>query len=246
MPLTNFRTLKISVYKLFFSTILLFCSQNNLHAAVLIKDKQWTNNSDINVVFLDGSQKAHQQVRGIAPIWLKGTGLKFRFFSDPKTFPLNKHIRISFNSHSGSVLGDHNDYQSDYATMNLKGLLNTNLTSREIKRLILHEFGHALGFEHEYRSKFWPYGHAALQQIRERCYPQMESIGYDTSSARSHCDKINSKLNNRKALTTAYDERSIMNYAMSFTQNDGTVKTIPANFELSLLDKYAIKRWYPR
>ncbi len=173
-------------------------------------------------------------------------GHRFKFFSDPRSFPADKHIRISFASHSGSILGNHADYQSDHATMNLKGLLQPHLGEREIKRLILHEFGHALGFEHEYRSKFWPYGNAALQQIRERCYPQMESIGYDESSARSHCDKINSPLNNRNALTTAYDERSIMNYAMSFTQNDGKVKTIPANFELSLLDKYAIKRWYPK
>ena len=246
MPLTKLPTTKAKFASLLAALTMLLCLQSQLNAAVLIKDKQWANNSEINVVFLDGSQSVHQQISLIAPIWLKDTGLRFRFFSNPDSFPTNKHIRISFDSHSGSVLGNHSDYQSDYATMNLKGLLNPNLSAREIKRLILHEFGHALGFEHEYRSKFWPYGHAALQQIRERCYPQMESIGYDQASARSHCDKINSQLNNRNALTTAYDERSIMNYAMSFTLNDGKVKTIPANFELSLLDKYAIKRWYPK
>ena len=130
--------------------------------------------------------------------------------------------------------------------MNLKALLDGKLSAQESKRLILHEFGHALGFEHEYRSKFWPYGNAAIQQVKERCYPQMESIGYDKQSAIAHCNDINSPLNTGNALTTAYDERSIMNYALSFVQADGKVKTIPANFKLSLLDKYAIKRWYPK
>jgi hypothetical protein len=216
-----------------------------LSAAVLIKDKQWANQSMINVVFLDGPKHAHQKVIKIAPLWLQQSGLRFKFYGPLSRLPQDKHIRVSFKSHSGSLLGNHNDYQSNYPTMNLKSLVVGQLSAQEVKRLILHEFGHALGFEHEYRSKYWPYGNAALNQVKESCYPQMQSIGYDKASAKTHCDRINSRLSNANALTTAYDERSIMNYSMSFTTKDGNNKVIPANFKLSLLDKYAIRRWYP-
>ncbi len=224
----------------------LVLATTSLKAAVLVKDKQWDNQTVINVVFLDGPAEVHQKIEQIAPIWLVESGLSFKFFRDYDNSPKDKHIRVSFKSHSGSRLGNHKDYHSPQATMNLKALVDSDLGQRESQRLILHEFGHALGLEHEYRSQYWPYGDKALRQIRERCYPQMESIGYDPASAITHCDQINSQLKGHQVHSTAYDERSIMNYAFSFQQVNGQQKSIPANFKLSLLDKYAIKKWYPQ
>jgi len=195
-------------------------------------------------VFLDGPIRLHQLVKEIAPIWLKDTDLKFSFYSEVEHFPKDTHIRISFSSHNGSQLGDHNDYFSQLPTMNLNDLLGEKLTASGTKRLILHEFGHALGFEHEYRSYQWPYGPSALQQVLKNCYPKMEAIGYSKLGAVDHCSQINSQVGKNMAHTTAYDERSIMNYSVTFILEDGTEKTIQPTYSLSLLDRYAIQRWY--
>lgn len=216
----------------------------HLSAAVLVKDKQWPKGSTLNVLFLDGTPTMHKRVTDIAPLWLVKTSLKFSFYSDLINAPSETHIRISFNSHSGSQLGNHKDFQSRFATMNLQSLNSDSISDKGIKRLILHEFGHALGLEHEYRSKNWPYGLEALSEIITRCYPKMEAIGYNKDEAISHCSKINQPIQKDLTLTTAYDENSIMNYSLHFVAQDGTDKKIEPSFSLSILDRHALQQWY--
>ena len=212
--------------------------------AVLIKDKQWQKDMVLNVVFLDGSPELHQLVIETAPEWLQSTSLSFQFFNHPDKAPEQTHIRISFELHSGSTLGDHQDYQSTYPTMNLFDLTLEQISNSGAQRLILHEFGHALGFEHEYRSSHWPYGGGAIEQIIVDCYPKMELIGYSHLSAIEQCKKINAPVDAKFALLTAYDEDSIMNYPMLVKHPDGSSKQIKPAVNLSILDRYAIQRWY--
>lgn len=215
-------------------------------AAVIAKDKRWNNPSELQVVFLNGSPKLRALVKRIAPEWVEESGLTFRFFDDPKNAPQNTHIRISFLAHSGSRLGNHGDYTGRFSTMNLAGLVQVNRSEEMQKRLILHEFGHALGLEHEYRNRHWPYGQNAQKAIIEDCQPQMIGIGYSPVEAAKHCVEINSTLDKQHAISTAYDERSIMNYPLEFRLKKGSIKTIKAATELSLLDRYAIQRFYPK
>jgi len=217
---------------------------NQVHSAVLVTDKQWPKGTQLNVVFLDGSPQLHQLVTKFAPQWLENTSLSFRFFSDLKLAPNESHIRISFVLHNGSRLGNHKDYRSKNATMNLFDLASDQINEESSKRLILHEFGHALGLEHEYRSLYWPYGKEPIKKILADCYPQMELIGYSPKSAVDHCHSTNSALSREQALFTAFDERSIMNYPMTFTLPDGSTKNISANTSLSILDRHAIQQWY--
>ncbi|MBV1909461.1 MAG: hypothetical protein KUG78_09065 [Kangiellaceae bacterium] len=217
---------------------------NTSVGAVLVKEKLWPKNATLNVVFLDGEKSLHQLVKQIAPVWLAQTNLKFSFFEGFKQTPLSTHIRISFLSHSGSQLGNHQDFSSQFPTMNLHDLTKDSLGIDAAKRLILHEFGHALGFEHEYRSDFWPYGQDAITQIIKDCYPKMEGLGYTRQGAIDRCHKINKTINQDLAFMTAYDERSIMNYSISIKNLNGESKSIKPTFSLSLLDKYAMQRWY--
>ncbi len=214
--------------------------------AVLIKDKQWQKNMVLNVVFLDGSSDLHQLVRQTAPEWLQNTSLSFQFFDQLNQAPTQTHIRISFKLHSGSTLGDHQDYVSKTPTMNLFDLTSKHISDSRAQRLILHEFGHALGFEHEYRSRYWPYGERVIKQVTANCYPKMELIGYSPQLAVTHCKDINATINSSLAYLTAYDENSIMNYPISFEQKDGSNKQIKAAVSLSILDRYAMERWYGR
>jgi len=225
------------------SLLLLFNSMWS-KSAVLVKDKQWQKGMVLNVVFLDGSLAQQQLVKDTAPKWLNKTSLSFKFFNGLTNAPKLTHIRISFSLHSGSRLGNHGDYLSTYSTMNLFDLTTNRLSDNSAQRLILHEFGHALGFEHEYRSQYWPYGHQVIDQITQTCYPRMELIGYSKESAKKRCKKINASINPSQYLVTAYDEASIMNYPISFIQLDGNQKEIKAATKLSYLDLHAIQQWY--
>jgi len=226
--------------------IVIFFFSLSSKAAVLIKDKQWQKGMVLNVVFLDGAPDLRQLVRDTAPDWLQKTSLSFEFFDRLDKAPEQTHIRISFALHSGSRLGDHQDYVSKYSTMNLFDLTSSQISDSGAKRLILHEFGHALGFEHEYRSSLWPYGLAPIERIIEDCFPKMETIGYSHLSAIEHCRAINAMVDSNFAHFTAYDENSIMNYPMVFVRTDGSSKKIKASVGLSLLDRYAIERWYTK
>ena len=212
--------------------------------AVLIKDKQWPQNMVLNVVFLDGNQEQHQLIQKIAPNWLNKTSLSFKFYSNLANAPKNTHVRISFLLQSGSRLGNHQDYLSKDATMNLFDLSSGRLSKAGAKRLILHEFGHALGLIHEYRSPYWPYGEEVLMQILRDCYPKMERIGHNKQEAKTRCETINTPVDPKQAKKTAYDEFSVMNYPTTFTMKNGTNKTIKAHSKLSYLDQYAIQLWY--
>ncbi len=233
---------KMTFYSLIFACLLL--SQAAL-SAVLVKNKQWQNHQAIRVLFLDGDRTLHQKVIDIAPQWLQGTGLSFRFYHDFKSAPSTTHIRISFKQHNGSQLGDHGDYLSRHPTMNLSQLAKEQLSDSGMQRLILHEFGHALGLEHEYLNPYWPYDQSFLQDLLNNCYPKMQAIGYQSNEAIQHCQKINQPLNKRETLATAYDEASIMNYPIRWTDKDGIKRRIKASTQLSYLDHYAMQLWYP-
>ncbi len=214
------------------------------HSAVLIKDKQWAQNQTLNVLFLDGDLITQQLVKKIASQWLTNTNLKFNFYHDAKTAPKQTHIRISFLSHTGSQLGNHQDYLSQSPTMGLFDLSSNDISDNGSIRIILHEFGHALGLEHEYRSPYWPYGIQSIKQYIQDCLPKMQLIGYSPAGAKAHCQTINASIKIKKALLTAYDELSIMNYPSSFIFDNTQYQIKPA-VKLSVLDRHAIQQWYP-
>ena len=216
------------------------------NSAVLSKAKQWPKGSKLNIVFLDGKTEHHELVKQIAPQWIEGTSLTFKFFSKPSQAPKQTHIRVSFKLLNGSRLGDHQDYESTLPTMNLFGITLNNRSLKTKTRLILHEFGHALGLEHEYRSRYWPYGSEPIDKLINDCFPQMKLSGHNEHEAREKCLQVNAPLTREEAEFTAYDEQSIMNYPMAFKLENGVEKQISISTKLSFLDKYAIQKWYAK
>jgi hypothetical protein len=216
------------------------------HSAVMIKDKLWKSNTTLNIVFIDGSKEQHQFVKKIAPQWLHNTNLSFNFFDSFINASKQTHIRISFQLQNGSQLGDHEDYLSQSVTMSLFDLTSNHISDLSKQRIVLHEFGHALGFEHEYRSHHWPYGAQPIKTIISNCIPKMIKIGYSENTAKQKCKLLNSPVSISTSYSTAYDEMSIMNYPLSFIQKNETAKTIKAHTTLSYLDKYAMQRWYSK
>lgn len=231
------------------TTLLLFLialTSTTTKAAVLVKDKMWPKNSQLNVVFLDGTAKQKALVKKVAPDWLKNSSLRFKFFDDIKKAPLKTHIRISFKYSTGSILGNHGDFLSREPTLQLDKLNQKDLPENYARRWILHEFGHALGFEHEYRNPNWPYGDAPIEAQIQACFPTMLKLDYSQSDAQKKCREINQILKKSSTESTVYDEYSIMNYPMEIKKGKQISEKIPVRFELSVLDKLAIERWYSK
>jgi hypothetical protein len=126
-------------------------SESGSDRAALVKSAKWNPGDIITVSFLDGNSEVQQKVREAALGWT-GPGmanLTFDFRKDTNTL-----VRISFKySGSWSVIGTTCKRITDKSqpTMNF-GWLKRTSTDEEIQRVVLHEFGHALGLIHEHQN----------------------------------------------------------------------------------------------
>jgi len=104
----------------------------------------WKNGRVLRIRFLDGDPAVHAKVSATAQEWMKYSNISFEFGSDP-----DAEIRISFlKSGHWSALGTDALVESYFPkgepTMNFEGFSPTT-PDEEYQRVVLHEFGHALG-----------------------------------------------------------------------------------------------------
>jgi serralysin len=116
---------------------------------VLLKEAKWVPGDTISISFLDGDPAVQQRVKEAALPWMQHANLVFAFRDTSDT-----DIRISFQyAGSWSVLGTTCRQITDRTqpTMNY-GWLTTDTPKEELERVVLHEFGHAIGLTHEHMS----------------------------------------------------------------------------------------------
>jgi len=115
----------------------------------LLKTSKWQPGASIRIRFLNGDPSVQDRVRRAARIWTDFANIKFFFGDDP-----NSQIRISFQERgSWSYLGTQclDARDPDQPTMNF-GWLTPLSPAEEVERVVLHEFGHALGCVHEHQN----------------------------------------------------------------------------------------------
>jgi serralysin len=202
--------------------------------AALVKNSRW-DTSTISISFLDGTDQQKALVRKYAPIWVtKLANLKFSWEEPPDT-----DIRISFQYRgSWSVIGTTaKNLPKDQPTMNF-GWLTPNVTEDEARRVILHEFGHALGLIHEHQNPI-----AAIKW-------NMPAVIADLSKPPNSWDlkKIEHNMFEQyppnEIEGTTLDRQSIMMYpipASWILEGD----PVGLNADLSPADKEFIKKAYP-
>jgi hypothetical protein len=110
----------------------------------------WTPGTPVRVRFLEGDSSLQKKVQNYGSEWTKYGDLKLQFVSDGPA-----DIRISFIQGAGSWSTIGTDSKSitneDEPTMNY-GWLTSSSSDDEIARVVLHEFGHAVGLAHEHQN----------------------------------------------------------------------------------------------
>lgn len=114
----------------------------------LVKASLWQPGDIIRIAFMDGDEALRGRVRDAAELWADYADLKLYWGELP-----DADVRISFTeTGSWSYIGtDCRGIPKDSPTMNY-GWLSNDTAQEEVNRVVLHEFGHALGCIHEHQN----------------------------------------------------------------------------------------------
>lgn len=206
--------------------------------AAVLREAKWAPGTIISVHFLSGSDALKQRVRDAAEEWV-GDGmanLSFRWVDDEAA-----DIRIAFIQGDGSwsYLGTVcRQIPSPEPTMNY-GWLTDGSSDAEVRDVVLHEFGHALGLIHEHQN---PKGGIVWNEAAVIADLSGPPNNWDLDTIRTNV--LNKYDPEAIAESTEVDEDSIMMYPIPASWTDGTFSA-GMNGDLSELDKKLIREAYP-
>jgi serralysin len=200
----------------------------------LLRSSQWQSTDAIRIAFRDGTPEQIALVKRFSVEWITGlANLSFSWVSNLE----NSDVRITFRfPGSWSVIGTTcKDAPKTSPTMNF-GWLTPGVTDDVARRVILHEFGHALGFVHEH------------QRMDENGWDK-DAVIHDLSRPPNHWDRETIDHNmfdtfpGNSVLGTELDRTSIMMYPVpAHWRNDGLSAELNAN--LSAADRRFAKQMY--
>jgi hypothetical protein len=205
--------------------------------AAALKSRLWRPGRTLRVAFLDGDPKVQAAVTKYAKVWSEHANIELAFGAAPA------EIRISFEQPgSWSALGTDALVKEYYAptepTMNY-GWLTPKSSDKEISRVVLHEFGHALGLIHEHQN---PAGD--IQWNRDAVIEELSGPPNNWDLETIQFNVFDRYATNQTQFTE-FDPKSIMLYAFpAHWTRDGM--TFPNNSVLSKMDKAFIRSCYPR
>jgi hypothetical protein len=204
----------------------------------LITQKKWNAGRKLKVKFLDGSAKQKKQVQRFANEWSQFANVSFDFNGG-----VTSEIRISFRQVGAwSALGTDclqtGSFPKTQPTMNF-GWLRDDTDDVEWRRVVVHEFGHALGAIHEHQN---PKG--GIKWNLPRVYAAFG--GPPNNWSKETIDfNIVQKYSVSQLNATEFDKLSIMLYHFDASLIIGG-KATPNNTDLSAGDKTFIAQMYPK
>lgn len=197
----------------------------------------WRPGRVLQVAFLDGLPEMRRRVEQHAQAWSDVANIRFAFTDHP-----GAEIRISFAGVGAwSAVGTdalvEAYFRPDEPTMNL-GWLRPGVAEAEWRRVVLHEFGHALGLLHEHQSPASGMGWDEAAVFRAFSGPPNY---WNEALIRRN---ILQRYSRAQTQFTAFDPDSIMLYAFPAELTTVGVATT-SNSVLSAQDRAFIARVYP-
>jgi len=214
-----------------------------------------------------GSQFMRERVMQYSKEWEQYANIKFKFVPDNTPVTNMRILLGEGFGHNSYVGSDANDISQSKQTLNLDTLafvsydyyiaemkrrgIKPNMVdlkkmaatepvvwnNREMRGVILHEFGHALGLMHE---QSYP---GAINWNTDTVYNYYKRVqGWDKRKVDNNVLKV---ANQFYTNGTSYDPKSIMHYSVDAWQTkDGY--SLPANYDLSSGDIALISALYPK
>jgi hypothetical protein len=204
--------------------------------AAVERFKLWQNGRTLRVRFLDGRADVQAKVEAIAHEWEDVANLTLRFVKSGAA-----EIRVSFaeQGFSWSTVGtDCLTVPAKEATMNF-GWLTPTTALTEYRRVVRHEFGHALGMIHEHQN---PDAQGKIPWDKPKVYAYYAKQGWSKDDVDTNLFEVYDT-----AMTnfTDFDPTSIMEYAIPEELTIGTY-SIGWNTALSDTDAAFMRSQYPR
>jgi len=199
----------------------------------VITSTKWPNGSTIKVSLNGGNATVRAKVIQFAKQWEQYANIKFNFVTNDNT----AKIRVSFVSGDGSWSYIGKSTPSSGATMNYGWLTSTTADS-EYSRVVIHEFGHALGMIHEHQHPL-----VAIPWDKPAVYAYYAAApNYWTTADVDN--NLFAKYSTTQTNFSAYDKTSIMHYAVPNELTIGDFE-VGWNTVLSPTDKSFIASVYP-
>ncbi|GAB3930325.1 M12 family metallopeptidase [Larkinella terrae] len=201
-------------------------------ARVAIIDPYKWRKKVLNVQFLDGDLAVINKVIEVAKTWEKYCSIRFNFSQN-----LDPDISISFK-YSGSWSDIGSFSKNNRPSMNL-GWLTVDTPNEEYNRVVLHEFGHALGFIHEHQNP----NNNPIEWNEPEVYRIYSSFPNNWKIKEIY-ENIILRYDHKSINGTAFDPKSIMIYGIEkeLTSNNFSVDW---NTKLSENDILFVKKAYP-
>ncbi|NRA69059.1 MAG: hypothetical protein HRU19_31600 [Pseudobacteriovorax sp.] len=199
--------------------------------------RRWKNGRTIRIKFMNGSNVLKKRIKEAAETWLEYINLKFEWI---ESGPSDVRIYLTNGDGSWSYIGTSTlRIAQNKPTMQF-GWLTEGSSERELSRVVIHEFGHMLGFIHEHQN---PVDNPIIWDEEEvyRRYRGAPNYWSDEEIRINVLDRYkNDQING-----SHYDPDSIMVYSFpaSLTKNGISSKW---NSELSEMDKEMARRVYPK